>query len=53
MRKSKIIENQKKQIEIMIDEICDLENEVEDLKGQIKIKDDLIQKLINAITNEK
>lgn len=52
MRKSKIIENQKKQIGIMIDEITDLKNEVEDLKGQIKIKEDLIQKLINALMGE-
>lgn len=42
MRKSKIIENQKELINRLIDDICDLENEIEK-------KDKIIQTLIDAL----
>ena len=44
MRKSKVISNQKELINRLIDDICDLENE-------IAKKDEIIQKLINALCN--
>lgn len=42
MRKSKIIKNQKELINRLIDDICDLENEIEK-------KDKIIQILVDAL----
>ena len=40
MRKSKIIENQKEQINRMTNNICDLERKVEELKHQLEYKEE-------------
>lgn len=50
MRKSKIIQNQKEQINKMIDDICDLEKEIEELKHQLSFKEEeLLKKYDYAI----
>lgn len=44
MIKSKIIKNQKEQINKMIDDICDLEKQIEELKHQLSFKEEELLK---------